>query len=135
MKQSESRYLKSIDNNLCLTKDYSISQIQKKLASKSYKTNHSKPTLAWPDPDKSNSPLLPGHAYTILGTYKDEKGDLFVTLRNPWGNTEENEEVVSGDDVLLNQLCKPIEKTSSKSFFSITAESFKKFFVSWGEVK
>jgi hypothetical protein len=37
--------------------------------------------------DYTNTGLVHGHAYAVLGA-SEHDGDKFVTLRNPWGNTE-----------------------------------------------
>jgi hypothetical protein len=39
-------------------------------------------------PRGSSDGWVGNHAYTVVGTYENEAGDVMVTLRNPWGSNE-----------------------------------------------
>jgi len=49
-----------------------------------------------------NDGIVPGHAYTVLGTYEQD-GKVYVILRNPWGNIEVEEEEIYLQSIMQSE--------------------------------
>jgi len=59
--------------------------------------------------------LVLGHAYTVLGTYVDENGDSIVIIRNPWGESETDEEIYPDKYGTIDTRLKTLEPTTTIS--------------------
>jgi hypothetical protein len=48
----------------------------------------------------ANAPLIGGHAYSVIGTSKDIRGNISYILRNPWGYDGAGNDANSGDGLV-----------------------------------
>ena len=106
------------------------------------------PMMAWTygsspsaDVNYSSAHIAANHAYSILGSWKDNvTNKKYIVLRNPWGNYESTLNVEGGTwsawDAVSRYGCwTSIPMATVDGIFALRVDTFKKYFAGFGLVK
>jgi len=83
----------------------------------------------------SDANIVGSHCYTVLG-WAYQNGAKYITLRNPWGNTEATVQTLNATVFLYDiSWWRPIALSAIDGTFAIEASAFKSYYAGIGVVK
>ena len=78
--------------------------------------------------DYADANLVAAHCYSVLG-WAYQRGQKYIVLRNPWGNTEATRSILGGTVSFYDvSWWRPIALANPDGVFALRADAFKSYF-------